>query len=79
MKMREQGKKKQNRTNVLYEVCRHEMWTTSTPDDCNYIKDDELEPDASPSEGVLSYSSNIEVEQDDNASVGFEGFTFEQM
>ena len=77
-KVREQGKKKQNRTNVLYEVCRHEMWTTSTTDDCNYIKDDELEPDTNPSEGVMSHNSNNEGEQDDNASVGFEGFTFDK-
>lgn len=63
---------------MLYEVCRHEVWTTSTPDDCNYNENDELEPDTSPSEGVLSHSSKIEAEHDENASVGFEGFTFEE-
>ena len=77
IKGREKGKKKQNRDLAKYEVCRHELWTTSLPDVYNYIEDDKMGPDTSIYNGLLSHRRNDENGQDDNASVGFEGFTFE--
>jgi len=77
IKAMQQGKKKENRNMAKYEVCRHELWTTSTSDGCNYIEDDKMEPDTSLYKGLLSYNRNDEITQDDNASVGFEGFSFD--
>ena len=60
-----------------YEICRHELWTTSTSDGCNYDENDKMGPDTSSYKGRLSHNKYDEFGQDDNASVGFEGFTFE--
>ena len=76
-KAREKGKKKQNRDLAKCEVCRHELWTPSLPDVYNYIEDDKTGPDTSVYNGLLSQRRTDENGQDDNASVGFEGFTFE--
>ena len=78
MQAREQGRKKNSKNAVVYEACRHTLWTTTAPVKPSCFEETAVDCDESPSDiGSIEDSIADDEVEEDNASVGFEGFTFE--
>ena len=72
---REQQKRKNSKKSIVYEVCRHELWSNTTSEGLD------VQHDQTKNTGTVAPFSNTMEEDfeeaDDDNSVGLGGFTFE--